>query len=422
MKNAPRNSHMWNKPKAGFKGILSAAVILIAAFLLSVTASHAKDPAGGEAGNCVSCHPKAAEFAAKANVHQPVKQGRCTACHNPHASKHSGLLADAGKALCYKCHDSKKGFDGAAVHRPVAEGKCLSCHEAHSSDSRGLMKLSAGELCYSCHKKEDVAGKKYVHPEVRKNNCKACHSPHSSQTAGLLVKDRTALCADCHYGKASPGARQCVYDSKGSDCLSCHSPHSSDRKGLIKASMHKPFEEKKCASCHAQAGVRTLKPEGSDCLGCHKTTLDSFNTIYSHASSGPTARFCESCHNPHASDVLHLLRDKEERVCYRCHADTAEYVAKSKHKHSKLGECSSCHSTHGSNSQFFLKQGDQTCSMAKCHPVQGTFTHPVGEKAIDPRSKTPMTCSTCHNPMGSPEAPILIEEKDKELCVRCHQL
>ncbi|HLA50709.1 MAG TPA: cytochrome c3 family protein, partial [Thermodesulfobacteriota bacterium] len=99
-----------------------------------------------------------------------------------------------------------------------------------------------------------------------------------------------------------------------------------------------------------------------------------------------------------------------------------EYVAKSNHKHPKLGICTDCHTSHGSNSQFFLTKGNDTCAMENCHSTQGKFTHPVGEKIIDPRSKTPMDCSTCHNPMGSPEKAILRFEKDRELCVQCHQM
>jgi predicted CXXCH cytochrome family protein len=33
-----------------------------------------------------------------------------------------------------------------------------------------------------------------------------------------------------------------------------------------------------------------------------------------------------------------------------------------------------------------------------------------------------MNCSTCHNPMGSPEESILRRGKDIELCIQCHQL
>src|SRR3972149_11790179 len=72
---------------------------------------------------CLECHSKAASLREKPVVHSPVKEGKCTACHNPHASKYSGLLADSDSTLCFNCHERKKGFDGRVVHKPAAHRK-----------------------------------------------------------------------------------------------------------------------------------------------------------------------------------------------------------------------------------------------------------------------------------------------------------
>lgn len=372
---------------------------------------------------CMECHSKMRDLATKARVHQPVKDGRCTECHNPHASKQKGLLAYIDSALCYNCHDQKKGFTGVIVHKPVAEGNCLVCHDAHSSNNRSLLKKTGAEGCFSCHPKETVIAKKNIHPEVKKGNCTGCHNPHASDRDGLLTKDKKSLCAGCHLEKGETFTKAHMgYKVAGTDCLGCHSPHSSDRKGLMKASLHKPFAENKCASCHPAGSTGIVKSGINLCLGCHKASMTGFNKISSHLIPGRADSLCDSCHNPHASDEKHLLKDKEARVCYGCHNDTKEYVAKSDHKHPKLGACSDCHVSHGSNNQYFLVKGNDTCSQEACHATQGKFTHPVGEKIIDPRSKTPMDCSTCHNPMGSPENSILRFEKDRELCIQCHQM
>lgn len=402
--------------------IIGIVVCLIAILILEHGLIYAKSKKDTSA-LCQECHPKIKDLTLKARVHQPIKDGRCTECHNPHASKHATLLSDVGSELCYNCHDKKRGFMGAVIHRPVEEGNCLACHNAHSSDIKGLLKKPGGEGCFSCHPKEGIIAKKIVHPEAKKGNCAACHNPHASDKEGLLNKDRKSLCIGCHTDVNITFAKAHMdYKVAGTDCLGCHSPHSSDRKGILKASLHKPFMENKCESCHVMGSSAVVKSGMSLCIDCHEASMEGFNKINSHLILGKSDSPCNNCHNPHASDERYLLKDKEIRVCYECHNDTKDYVAKSKHKHPKIGACLDCHVSHGSNSPFFLSKGSDTCSQEKCHVTQGTFTHPIGEKIIDPRSKTPMDCSTCHNPMGSPEASILRFEKDKDLCVQCHQM
>ncbi len=368
---------------------------------------------------CIECHSKAAAMNDMPFVHKPAKEGKCTACHNPHASKHKGLLSGSGSSLCFNCHP-KSNFSARVVHKPVQEGNCLSCHEAHSSVNASLLKDRGGNSCFACHPQNNFTSKKNVHPEVRKGNCTTCHSAHASSNDRLLVRDIRTLCSSCHYsGKTE--ARPCAYDVAGSDCTGCHSPHASDRNAILKTALHKPFEEKKCSACHA--GKRYETKVGTEvCIECHKSTMQSFNKINSHLVPGADANSCTSCHNPHASDEKNLFRDKGTRVCLKCHVDTGVLIAKSNFVHPGIGQCSDCHVSHGSNNKFFLSAGAETCSTENCHPAQGSFTHPLGDSIIDPRSKSPMDCSTCHNPMGSPEKFILRMDKDKELCVQCHRV
>ncbi|MEK6531671.1 MAG: cytochrome c3 family protein [Deltaproteobacteria bacterium] len=369
---------------------------------------------------CLGCHKEVAAYSSKAVVHRPVKEGQCTLCHSPHASKHQGLLKGDGSALCYGCHDKKNFAGGVSVHKPVMDGKCSACHNSHASDAKGLLKKTGAEICYSCHPAEDFKGKKHVHPEVKKGNCTLCHNPHTSNSEGLLAEGRAALCAKCH--KTVDTRAHWGYDVAGSDCFSCHSPHSSDRPALIKATLHKPFEEKKCSACHIRGAKEVSESILSTCASCHKATLAGFNKIYSHLISGADTKSCSACHAPHASDGKKLLRDKETRVCFSCHFSTRDSIGRSKVTHPKLEMCTSCHTSHGSNDRYFLSSGNGGCSTADCHPAQGTFTHPVGDKIIDPRSKTPMTCVTCHSVMGASEEFNLRFKKDVDLCVQCHQL
>lgn len=111
---------------------------------------------------CLECHIKAVSLIDKSVVHRPVKEGKCTACHNPHASKFSGLLTDSDSALCYKCHERKKGFEGKVVHKPVEDGKCLSCHDTHSSANAFLLKETGAKSCFRAIHRKDNGRKMFI--------------------------------------------------------------------------------------------------------------------------------------------------------------------------------------------------------------------------------------------------------------------
>lgn len=369
---------------------------------------------------CYSCHNDARAIARKKVVHKPVKDGKCTECHSAHASKHDKLINKGGAALCYKCHD-KKDYEGEVVHMPVVEGRCDACHDPHSSENANLMPSKINELCFSCHKREDIDKGKDKHPEFAKGRCLSCHNVHASGEKALLVKAPEKLCESCHDKPGSKYARAHTgYKVSGTDCLSCHAAHSSESKAIIGRVQHAPFKSNKCSECH-KPGSNALKSNSTElCLRCHEDAVQSFSKIYTHLYQSEGTNLCITCHSPHASDRDTLIKDRQDRLCYTCHADTREYAARSNYVHEKLSECGSCHVAHGSNERYMLVKGDNTCSTFECHSTQGSFTHPVGADIIDPRTKLHMNCSTCHNPMGSPVDSILRDSGDMDLCVQCH--
>ncbi|VAV83152.1 hypothetical protein MNBD_DELTA01-293 [hydrothermal vent metagenome] len=406
--------------RKGLVVMLSLVVCLLAITLYPSVAGAAKKSVSKL---CLNCHKGAKSIISKRYVHKPVAMGLCTSCHNPHTSKNENLIGSELKDLCFKCHSEERLLPGSVVHKPVKEGQCLACHDAHSTDKKGLVKDVGAKACYSCHPKENIAGKKNVHPEVKKGNCSVCHSSHSSQRPGLLVKSTKALCMGCHSAKSAKLlTAHSGLNVSTSDCASCHSPHSSDSAGILKKNLHEPFATGKCSTCHLKGSKKVKSNSTRLCSKCHDSTMTSFNKRYSHLGAGAAKNPCVNCHNPHASDGEALIKGQQSRVCYSCHGETEKYAERSSFTHSKLGQCSSCHSSHGSNERYFMKAGVETCSSAKCHETQGRFTHPVGKDIIDPRSGSALDCSTCHNPMGSPEEFILRGGKDRELCIKCHQV
>lgn len=390
-------------------------------FLLFVLPALSYGAKGGVKSNmksiCMSCHEQVKDFTKKSNVHSPVKKGNCVACHNPHASKHEKLLSDDINDMCFKCHSEKSIAGGQVVHGPVEQGTCIDCHDPHSVNGRKLIKKE-GE-CYSCHKKDSIESGKHLHSPVKKGQCNKCHLPHSGARDDLLKKSPSKLCLNCHKPKASTHTG---FNVNKSDCSLCHSTHSSNEKNLVKSFVHKPFKDKQCNSCH-KAGTMEVKDKSSNlCLKCHKDSLKTFNKTNSHLVPFD-GNLCIQCHNPHGGDTKSMIWNRVDKNCYKCHEDSKEKMKTKEFVHSNIKDCLSCHKGHGTNERLFIvaKEGN-TCYLSGCHTAQGTFTHPVGDKAIDPRSKEPMTCNTCHNPMGAQYENQLRLDETTDLCVQCHQI
>jgi predicted CXXCH cytochrome family protein len=81
--------------------------------------------------------------------------------------------------------------------------------------------------------------------------------------------------------------------------------------------------------------------------------------------------------------------------------------------------CSACHAPHSAAHAPLLK-ADRGALCAKCHGDHSQFSHPFGANVLDPRTKQPMTCLSCHAPHGSPNVALLTDNPQRALCVQCH--
>ena len=304
---------------------------------------------------CASCH----EAFKKPHVHAPVKDGTCTTCHDPHASKEPKLLTSPLKDLCGTCHADHVEFK--VVHGPVSAGECTICHTPHESAAKGLLLKPSPGLCYGCHTDvEQGLKKKFVHAAIE-GGCTSCHNPHGSAHPKLLAEAGAALCFQCHgpiAERVQKGAvvHAPVKSAKG--CASCHSPHAADQAKLL------------------------LSPEKGLCIGCHKTVLTTAMTVL----HGPIAKGqCAPCHDPHGGPNPRLLggsfpaepyvayTDKEFGLCFGCHnrdllryPDTT-FATKFRdgdrnlhylHVNNKLKgrSCRLCHAIHGSDNAALIAE------------------------------------------------------------------
>lgn len=264
-------------------------------------------------GLCNQCH---APFGTAKHIHAPVKNGMCTACHNPHESNEPKLLVKPAHELCLSCHADK--IKQKHVHGPTATGDCIACHSPHESNNGALVLKEGSELCFICHvDMQGVFKKKYVHSALA-GGCTSCHNPHGASTKKLLSADGDKLCFQCHPAieetvTKAKVVHQPIKTAKG--CASCHAPHSSDSEKL-------------------------LPKTGKDlCLDCHKDVVQKDQTVL----HGPLREGkCTPCHNPHGSAYDKLLvkgfnpdfyiayTDKEYELCFTCHnRDLLRYPATS---------------------------------------------------------------------------------------------
>ncbi|MFZ5765393.1 MAG: cytochrome c3 family protein [Thermodesulfobacteriota bacterium] len=360
---------------------------------------------------CFNCHKK--EKFANTVVHQPLRNGQCNGCHNPHVAHFKGLLHREGADLCYECHQrEKETFSQGTVHPPVRSGQCLSCHEPHASSRQGLLRDQLTETCYGCHEKLPKKFK-YTHAPYGEGKCFSCHRPHQSEFNQLLKDEPDKVCLSCHPA-GTIAARHPNYPAAVTNCLSCHSPHGSDRKGLVRNVLHAPFA-KGCNDCH---GGGKEENGTAVCLSCHAAVADKMNQIHSHLT-GSARNTCTRCHSPHAADDRKMLLGGEGQVCRNCHADSMAYYDAKLYRHKNAGACTECHDVHGSNELAMLR-GDGNTVCTRCHEDQGKFTHPVGEKVRDPRSGQMVHCVSCHTPMGSDFKYHLVFSGAKDLCIQCH--
>ena len=317
-------------------------------------------------GLCFSCHKS---FPVRKTVHPPVKQGRCTACHNPHGANGRYLIdADNGQTkFCTGCHNAGM-FQKKYVHPPVAEGKCTACHDPHQSDEKSLLREGVPKLCLGCHPEvmKNLANAPVVHPPVKQGRCTGCHDPHSSSARYLLKGVPGQFCVTCHVeiGKkvASSKVKHAPLESAAS-CLSCHSGHTGAAKSLLpiagknfclkchtkmaaflkdKKMLHGPIRDGECTPCHDPHGSPHMKllkgayPEElyvpfdreknqyGLCLKCHEKKMLMFpdttiytkfrngkeNLHYFHVANKRKSRTCRICHEPHASNSDHLIRNE----------------------------------------------------------------------------------------------------------------
>jgi len=307
---------------------------------------------------CWTCHGSMGKKLDDLFQHQPFEAGRCTGCHNPHASNHKALLTQAPNKLCFTCHPIGMEIGRSQAHPPAKNGNCIDCHDPHASDHRGILVARQRELCFRCHPTVAVkSGMAVQHGPFVNDNCTGCHEPHGSDFRPLLNNEQPELCYDCHPGIQNEFAQPSHHPVGVTlTCDGCHDPHAAQYSGLISAQ------------------------NNAFCYDCHRQVRTSFE------DSDHGDRLCIRCHTPHGSNFAPMLVDRNPDLCLQCHPDSqydgpTTQVYNGNHpvrpnnydvnNESPLTCSSSCHNPHGSDKnhmlRYFDSPNDGGCLM--CHAV-----------------------------------------------------
>ena len=230
--------------------------------------------------------------------------------------------------------------------------------------------------------------------------CEGCHGPgqeHVDAKGGRTTIPRAF---------SLMSARQSL-----DTCLACHTKDLS--RGEVRRSSH-TLADVACASCHsihrAQSPKALLaKPQAQLCYSCHSSVRAQFSMPTKHRVNEGFMK-CTDCHNPHgAASPSWRMGDRPrmthtgvdgEQSCLRCHTDKRGPFA-FEHPGTRVEGCETCHSPHGSTNLRMLKRPLVFTVCLECHNGAGTF----GRQAdgVTPQSGSHnmadakyQNCTTCH--------------------------
>ena len=188
---------------------------------------------------------------------------------------------------------------------------------------------------------------------------------------------------------------------------------------------HIAENDTRCFSCHENENEKKSSVlSSSSCQSCHGSMYKE-NFVHGPVDAGE----CETCHNQQTSSGFKpkFEVEKESEVCFECHDDIKDGIAKNKFVHAPVAteRCTICHSPHASANRYLLrKTAVQIC--LSCHDDKSEGNHPVVfhpyQFRKDPRdTKKEFSCVSCHQPHAASDDKLLVGAGGYfQLCQECH--
>ena len=255
-----------------------------------------------------------------------------------------------GEATCATCHDqSYKGTKHALMlneRTPAATHGCESCH------GPGKAHADSGDPAL-------IKNPQKMKPAEVSDICTSCHNRASHALwEGSQHFQRNLTCTTCHSVHSPKGEPQLVTRTEPELCGTCHRPIVNRQHRFS----HMPVREGglTCSSCHNPHGstnVRLLKAGTTideSCTSCHTDKRGPY--LWEHA---PVSESCTTCHEPHGTNNDRMLVSKVPFLCQRCHVTSRHpptvyegYLLQNSANGNKIYArgCANCHTqVHGSN-------------------------------------------------------------------------
>ena len=220
-------------------------------------------------------------------------------------------------------------------------------------------------------------------------------------------------------GKVLLSAPRDSAESRG--CEACHGParahveSGGSKESIIRfgkaSDLSVEAQNEQCLQCH-EKGMRLFwrgsphESRGLTCVTCHQV-------MQGQASPG---RFASARYQEPLGENRSFVKATQAEVCFQCHAMRRAQLMRSSHMPFREGKvtCTSCHNPHGSPNPKQLIEATTNETCYRCHAERrGPFLWehpPVMEN-----------CLNCHEAHGSSN-PQLLKVRTPRLCQQCHDI
>jgi DmsE family decaheme c-type cytochrome len=212
--------------------------------------------------------------------------------------------------------------------------------------------------------------------------------------------DDAETCGACHEDIVKAAAAGPHSALKGKTCTACH------------GSAEKHIEEEGKGGVFAFRGADPPADKSARCQACHQKDNPGF-ALSPHAKA---ALDCTSCHSVHGETVsAALLRTDVNKNCSICHQEVlAQFQLSERHRLQEGAmTCVTCHDPHEPAARVRLGGFKQEACL-KCHPDKGgpfIYEHPASRVE---------GCTVCHEPHGSTNRHLLVQQSVADQCFSCH--
>jgi len=254
------------------------------------------------------------------------------------------------------------------------------------------------EMCLTCHEDKSYAGTAHAltgdaRTPSATHGCESCHGPGQAHVEGggdatqisnptkLSASDASALCTTCHNKGEHLMWDSSAHAGRDVGCATCHSVHAPKSQT---AQLKTQTVTQTCETCHKD---KVLK------------TRHSAHMPVSNDPQRPSKMECTSCHNPHGSTNVRMLRVglSVNDSCVSCHADKrGPYLWE---HGTVVDSCSNCHDPHGSSFDRMLVTKQpmlcQRCHVTTRHPPT-VYDNYVRENSTGANRILGRSCVVCH--------------------------